>query len=125
MSLRRQAEADLSAILEDRLGFGWPIIVTNPAGVSSVLTGFSNDIAQAIDPDTLAPISGRTVSVALRIQALYAAGFELPTTPGAGSQKPWVVQFLDVHGAPQKFKVIDPRPDRGLGLIVCLLESYQ
>jgi hypothetical protein len=127
MGLRSIAEQDLGIILEDSAtGFGWPITVTDPAGNSGTgpLTGFSDDIAQIIDPDTGQAVSGRLASVALRISSLTAAGLTLPRGIADAGSKPWVVQFDDINGSPYKFKVSQSNPDRALGLVTLLLELY-
>ncbi len=125
MSLRQTAEKDLGAILEDgAMGFGWPIQVTDPSGLSKPLTGFSDDISQIIDPDTGEAVSGRLVSVALRISSLTTVGLALPVGIADAKIKPWVIEFDDINGNPFKFKVQQSNPDRALGLVTCLLETY-
>ena len=91
MSIRQLAESDLGLILEDGdTGFGWPITVTDPSGAVRPLTGFSDDIAQIIDPDTGQAVSGRLASVALRISSILATGLTLPRgiadAKGAGTE---------------------------------------
>lgn len=128
MSLRQLAESDLGLILEDGVtGFGWPITITDPAGNSGTgpLTGFSDDIAQIIDPDTGQAVSGRLASVALRISSLTAAGLTLPRGIADAGSKPWVIQFDDINGNAFNFKVAQSNPDRALGLVTCLLELYE
>lgn len=126
MSLRQLAETDLGLILEDSsTGFGWSIIVTDPAGTSRTLTGFSDDIAQIIDPDTGQAVSGRLASVALRTSSLIAAGLTLPRGIADSGSKPWVIEFDDINGSAYKFKVAQSNPDRALGLVTCLLELYE
>jgi len=86
--------------------------------------GFSDDIAQSIDPDTGELVSGRLASVALRISTLHAAGFSLPRGVADTSKKPWVVKFNDINGRPHVFIVRQANPDRAAGLVVCILEGY-
>lgn len=125
MNLRALAESDLGFIVEDgATGFGWPITLTDPDGKSGPFTGLSDDIAQVIDPDTGQAVSGRLASVALRISTLYAEGFKLPQGIADASVKPWIVEFNDINGLPYKFKVQQSNPDRALGLVTCLLETY-
>lgn len=127
MGLRTIAEQDLGVILEDSdTGFGWSITVTDPSGNSGTgpLTGFSDDIAQIIDPDTGQAVSGRLASVALRISSLTATGLTLPRGIADSGSKPWVIEFDDINGNPYKFKVSQSNPDRALGLVTCLLELY-
>lgn len=125
MGLRELAERDLGAILEDDVaGFGWPLTLTDPAGLSRSLVGFSDDISQSVDPDTGMLVSGRQASVALRLSSLYAEGFAIPRGVADRSSKPWVVTFEDINGAPYTFKVRTGDPDRTLGLVVCMLEDY-
>ena len=126
MSLRDLAETDLGNILEDATtGFGWSISVTDPGRVTHSMTGFSNDISQLIDPDTGQAVSGRLASVALRISSLVLAGFtELPRGIADTKNKPWLIRFDDINGNPYVFKVAESNPDRGLGIVTCLLELY-
>jgi hypothetical protein len=126
MSLRALAEQNLGAILEDGVtGFGWPITITDPDGNTAPLTGFSNDIAQLIDPDTGQAVSGRLASVALRISSLTSAGLGLPVGISDSALKPWLVAFDDINGNPYTFKVQSAPPDRGLGIVICMLEFYE
>lgn len=125
MGLREIAEQDLGAILEDgAYGFGWPITVTDPAGLSAVLTGFSSDIAQVIDPDTGQAVSGRLATAVIRTSSLIAAGLGYPKGVSDPASKPWVVQFNDINGVAHTFKVKDGDPDRALGVVACTLEIY-
>lgn len=120
------AESDLGAILEDGvMGFGWPITVTSPGGISVPLTGFSDDISQVIDPDTGQAVSGRLASVALRISSLDTAGLGIPRGIADSASKPWAIEFSDINGNPFKFKVQQSNPDRALGLVTCILELYK
>jgi hypothetical protein len=126
VSLRLQAEADLGAILGDATGgFGWPIVVTNPAGVSATLTGFSTDVSQTIDPQTGEMVGGRQASVALSLASLAAAGFELPFAVADGASKPWLVSFVSINGETLTFKVADSNPDRAIGITTLVLEVYR
>ena len=125
MGLRAIAEADLGAILEDSVtGFGFPITVTDPAGTTAALMGFSDDIAQIIDPDTGQAVSGRLASVALRISSLTTAGLALPEGIADAAVKPWLIAFDDINGNAFTFKVSQSNPDRAIGLVTCLLELY-
>lgn len=126
MSLRLQAEQDLAFILEgDAQGFRWEITVTDPTGTaSSGLFGFSDDIAQVIDPDTGQAVSGRLASVAIRIAALTAQSLTLPEGIADASLKPWLVAFKDINDNDYTFKVTQSNPDRAIGLVTCLLEAY-
>lgn len=126
MGLREQAESDLEFILEDDVfGFGYPIIVTDPDGLSKPLKGFSNDIAQIIDPDTGQAVSGRLASAVLRISSLTAAGLALPRGIAETALKPWLIKFDDINGNPFTFKVSQSNPDRSLGIVSLLLELYE
>jgi hypothetical protein len=127
VSLRLIAESDLAAILEDSVhGFGWAITLTDPAGASKALTGFSDDIAQLIDPDTGQAVSGRLASAALRISSIYAApAMALPRGIADSASKPWLVAFDDINGLPYTFKVAQSNPDRALGIVTLLLEAYK
>ena len=127
MNLRALAEADLGRILENKsTGFGWDITLTNPEGKTELLTGFSQDIALVIDPDTGILVSGRTASVALRIGLLRAKGFtENPRNISDEDKKPWVVGFKDINGTPCLFKVVKSNPDAMIGCVTLLLEAYK
>ncbi len=126
MGLRETAEADLAHILEDKTaGFGWDITVTDPAGTSVLLVGYSNDIGMSIDPDTGVAVSGRRASVALRISSLTTAGLGIPKGIIDATSKPWRVTFNDIEGTSHTFKVQESHPDRALGVVTCLLELYK
>ena len=126
MGLRDQISADIKSILEDSdTGFGWAITVTDPDGVSGDLTGFSDDIAQSIDPDTGLAVSGRTASVALHFTSLSDEGLGIPVAIADSTKKPWIVEFDDIVGESYTFKVSESIPDRAVGVVVCLLEVYE
>lgn len=126
MNLRQLAERDLGAILEDSAnGFGWDIVLTAPDGARHPVTGFSDDIAQVVDPETGLIVSGRLASVALRMSTLQRAGLELPRAISDTAAKPWGVEFCDIIGHSHRFKIIQSHPDRALGLITLILEIYK
>lgn len=125
MSLREQAAADLRAICEDANGFGWSITVTNPAGTSAALTGLSTDISTTIDPETGMAVAGRRASVAIALASLTAAGLGTPVGVADGAGPPWIVQFASIQGTSHLFKVSEAMPDRAIGVVTCMLESYR
>lgn len=126
MNLRLLAERDLGAILEDSTtGFGWDLVLTAPDGGRHEFTGFSNDIAQVIDPETGLIVSGREASVALRMSSLRLAGLELPRSISDTGTRPWIVEFADILGDPHKFKILRSHPDRALGMLTLVLEIYK
>jgi hypothetical protein len=126
VSLREQAAADLRFILEgDPAGFRWPITITNPAGVSQSLFGFSSDVHLAIDPETGQAVVGRRASAALSTARLAELGLEVPRGVGDAQSKPWVITFADIGGASHRFKVVEAIPDRAIGIVVCTLEVYR
>ena len=123
--LRELAQSDLGAILRDTdYGFGWPISVTDTDGLKKPLVGFSNDISQLIDPDTGQAVSGRLATVALHIGDLTEAGLGLPQGIADAKQKPWIIEFNDIHGEAYSFKVAQSNPDRAIGVVTCILELY-
>ena len=127
MNLRKIAETDLGRILESESGFRWPIQLTSPDGISKELMGLTNDIFHVIDPDTGMMVSGRTASIALRIETIDQAfpGKGLPKAIANTSEKPWRVGFSDINGSPHKFTVSESNPDRTIGILACILESYE
>jgi hypothetical protein len=126
VNLRAQAALDLVAILSDEGGgFAWPIDLTNPEGVTVALTGFSTDIGQTIDPETGQVVTGRRASVALSTSILEGLGIGIPRGISDSRSKPWVVRFPDIHGVAQTFKVQEAMPDRALGIVTCMLETYR
>jgi hypothetical protein len=126
VGLRELAEQDLAVIVEDRDGgFGWDIVVTDPAGVNYTLVGLSTDIAQAVDPETGQLVTGRSAAVSIRISSLLLAGAtSLPRAIPDKGGKPWLVSFDDINGAPWTFKVQHASPDRALGVLTLQLELY-
>lgn len=124
MGLRAQAAIDLATITADTDGFGVAITVTDPDGTSAALTGLSSDIGHSIEPETGMVVSGRTASVALAMSALTAAGLGFPRGIADSDSRPWRVTFNDINGTEHTFKVSEARPDRALGVVVCILEVY-
>src|SRR5688572_28829573 len=121
MGLRAQAALDAKAILEDATnGHGWPLTLTSPVGVTTELVGFTTDVGQTIDPDTGQAVAGRRASVALAMSSLPA----MPEAVADEDAKPWLVAFDDVAGSPGTWKVIEVLPDRAIGIVVLLLESW-
>ena len=91
MSLRDQALLDVKGILEATSDFGQAIVLTDPAGATTNLTGLTGDIARAIDADSGAIVKGRTIHVTLRIQSLPAG--PRPVAQNDALLKPWRVSF--------------------------------
>lgn len=126
MGIRALAAADNRVILADvATGAAFPITVTDPSGTAAALTGISDDISQAIDPDTGQAVSGRLASAVLNIAELTAAGLALPVGVADSSVKPWLVDFDDINGNALTFKVSESNPDRMLGSVTLLLELYE
>jgi len=125
MSLRALAESDLEFLVEDDSnGWAMPIELKDPAEKTSVdLRGLSNDIYEAIDPDLGIVVSGRTATVTIRISTLVAQGFTLPVGIVKTDSRPWTVEFKDLAGNDYLFKVVEARPDRGVGVVTCILEA--
>lgn len=128
MGLRATAEADLATTLEDAVGgFGIPITITDPDGNVGTLTGFGNDIAEFIDPDTGQAVTGRMVSAVVRISSLAAVEptpLGIPVGIADAKIKPWRVHFDDLQGNTINTKVQQSNPDRALGIVSLLLEIY-
>jgi hypothetical protein len=122
MGLRATAAADAKAILEDAAGgFGWPLTLTSPAGVESAHTGFATDVVESIDPETNVLVSSRRASVAVSLLSLA----ELPVAVPERERRPWLVTFADITGAVLTWKVVEVKPDRALGVVVLMLETYR
>ena len=125
MSLRSIAESVLSMALENTDLNGRGVTLTAPDGTSQPLTGNTNDIGAAIDPETGAIVSGRSASVALRISSIYAAGFtSLPKRVADKTAPPWRVDYIGDDGVTYNFSVSSSMPDRSAGVIVLMLEGY-
>lgn len=126
MSLRDQASADLRRIVEDSAGgFGVSVTVTDPQQSSASLTGFSTDIGTTIEPETQQAVVGRQASVALPIKALTEAGLAIPRAIADENQRPWLVSFTDFDGNTYTYKVQQAMPDRAIGVVTCMLESWR
>ena len=126
MNLRERAQRDTHAILTDSAhGFGWDIILTAPDGKACELTGYSNDIAIAIDPQTGEVVSGRTASIVVSQQELLCKNVEYPKGVVDASKKPWLVEFKDINGAQHIFKIRQSNPDRTIGFTSFILELYR
>jgi hypothetical protein len=125
MNLRAQAERDLGITLEDSVnGFGVPIVVNDPDGLTATVCGQTGDISFLIDPETGQAVSGRVAHVAIRISTLAAKGLEIPRQVSDKKSKPWTVSFPDLECKDQIFKIEEARPDRTLGLVTCIIGVY-
>ena len=125
LGLRAIAENDLAFVLEDAdYGFGWPITITDPTGLQQSLVGASSDIAQIIDPDTGTLISGRLATATLRISTLQTVFATLPEGVTDAAVKPWLVTFDDINEKSFTFKVAKSNPDRKLGVLFLVLETW-
>jgi hypothetical protein len=125
MNLRVQAEKDLAVTLEDAvMGFGWEMVVTDPDGFTADLCGQSGDIALLIDPETGQAVSGRVAHVAIRISTLAEKGLGIPRGVADETEKPWVISFKDLACDDYTFKVEEARPDRTLGMVLCVIGVY-
>lgn len=122
MGLRAIAAVDAKAILEDTSasGFGWPLTLTSPAGVATLLTGFATDVAVSVDPETGVAVAARRTSVAVSLLSLV----ELPVAVQDSNAKPWLVTMADITGETATWKVFEVLPDRAAGVVVLLLEAY-
>lgn len=127
MGLRETFVADAREFLNDRdEGFGWDVTVVAPDATEANLTGFTADIGTTIEPETGEMVSGRRASVALHILDLQDADLGIPVNVPDAAGMPWVVRFLDFDGVTlRSYKVIDTMPDRAIGVVVCILESFQ
>ena len=127
MNFREIAEKDLSFTLEDNLfGFGEPVKVTDPDGLTKDVFGQTNNIAFQIDPQTGQAVSGTIVEVTLRISTLLTAGFtDLPKDQSDKTKKPWIFEFDDINGNAGKFIVKQSNPDRTLGVTLCQLQVFK
>ena len=121
------AEADLAFTLEDNvMGFGWAITLTSPAGDTTTdLYGQSNDIGHMINPETGMVVSGRHAEIVIRLQTLYDQGFTIPKGIADSRILPWRVSFDDINGESYTFKVYDSIPDRQLGMVKLILETWK
>lgn len=126
MNLRAQAAVDLLSIVSDvRGGFGWAIVITNPAGLSVALSGLYADIGTKIDPETGVTVTGRHASVAVPVALLKAVfGEELPRAIADDKSKPWVVRVTGLDGISRTYKVQESQRDE-LGLCVCTLSDHR
>ena len=125
MGLRAQAVLDAQAILESTDDFGVTLTITDPAGESAEVVGYSADVHVLMDPGTGVAVSGRKISAAVHMNTLQAAGLDVPVGVPDKGGKPWRVSFADALGKQQTFKVVSNDPDRVLGIVVLWLEVYK
>lgn len=124
MGLRIEAEAALEEIIENTDDFGWPMTLYNPSGESLPVVGLNFDVSQLIDPQTGLVVAGRTATASLRISTLLAAGFDIPEGIADRTVKPWRIEVTDINANEYNLKVKESQPDRTLGLVTLVLETY-
>ena len=125
MGLRELALADVRRILIDsEHGAGQALTLISPAGIETPITGFTGDIARALDPETGLAIKGRTVHVTVALSDLPSG--PRPEGVADGAVKPWRVRFAGITtGVEQHFKVYETDPDDSLGVINLMLEAWK
>lgn len=124
MNLRDQAATLARRFLENSSsGFGVDVTIHTPEGQPIAITGFLNDIAQALDPQTGALVAGRTQTLTVSIKPFTELGIELPRGIADRKAKPWRVTWTDARGEHVR-KVSEARPDRGLEITVLFLEAH-
>lgn len=124
MSLRDQAVSDVTAILKNTSDFGQEdIILTDPAGDTTDLVGFTGDISTTIDPDSGAIVKGRQLHVTIPINDLPAG--PRPEAIRLRGSKPWLVSFPRITSAAvTQYVVIGSDPDDSMGAITLELGKY-
>jgi len=124
VSLRDQILSDLNGIIENTTDFGQPIVLTDPDGASTNLTGLTGDISTIIDPDSGMLVKGRNLRVTLKIQSLPAG--PRPAAQPDRTKKPWLVSFPRITtGASTEYAVIGTTPDDSMGAIICELGEWR
>ncbi len=124
MSLRSQVLVDVKAIIENTLDWGQAIALTDPAGVTTNLTGLTGDISRIIDPDSGLIVKGKQLHVTLFINSLPAGS--RPEGQGDLSLKPWLVSFNNISsGTPTQYVVLTTDPDDSMGTLICELGEWK
>lgn len=123
MNLRAVAQRDSQRILNGDASI--MLTITDPAGLAGTLTGWSNDIGFAIDPETGLAVSGRYATIAISMLDLIEKGLGIPTNISENDIDPWTVSLVNEHGEAFLFAVTAAQPDRTLGVVTCTLEVYK
>lgn len=126
MGLRAQAELDLAGTIEASDDYGWPVLVTDPAGTAVALTGSAGVISEQLDAETGLLITAQRVAVSLRISSIVTAfpSSGLPQGVLEEDAKPWLLTFDDLAANPGTWAVVDARPDLHLGMTTMLAEAW-
>jgi hypothetical protein len=111
---------DARRLLEDPNGFRRELTLTSPAGVVTALGGYATDVSESVDPETGTVVAGRRASVAVSLLSIAL----MPEAEAEAGARPWVVTFADLALASTIWKVVEVRPDRAVGVVVLLLETY-
>lgn len=127
MNFLEIAQQDKAFTLKDSTyGFGTEITLTDPDLLSAVVTGRTNDISFAIDPNTGEAVSGRTATIDIDMQELTDKGFSsLPAAQSDKTKKPWIIEYTDQLGSVYAFTVLEANPDRTLGILQLTLQFYK
>jgi hypothetical protein len=125
MGLRSDAYLDLQEIVHDTVSGGYPCTITSPGGTSVSFQCFSNDIHVSVDPGTGDTVTERRVTVSVLISDLIAEGFDSIRGVPDTTSRPWTADINDIDGRPGTYKVVESYPDRGIGMMVLLLERYE
>lgn len=120
MGLWDIAAADNADIVQDADGgFARPVTLQSPSGQTATLNALCNDIANTIDPETGAVVSGRYATVTLSWAGLQKADIGVPVAITKG--RPWRVSFRGANGELKTYAVNEVPAD-DLGTITCRLK---
>lgn len=127
MNFLEIAQQDKAFTLKDsEFGFGTVITITDPDSLTETVTGRTNDISFAIDPNTGEAVSGRTVTIEIDLQELEEKGFTgFPEHQSDKTKKPWIIEWTDQLNKTYAFTVQEANPDRTLGVVLCTLSFYK
>lgn len=126
MNLVDLAKKDIEAINSDKVN-GWAVDLkfTNPtASLVVTIQGRSVKHHTSYD-DEGNKINTRIASVSFSEKAMIDVGYSIRNTAGEVSMKKHLVEVKDSTGTLVKYRIEQWFPDETIGMVVCILGSYE
>lgn len=125
MGLIDQAKKDIEQITSNLDGFGVEMTLTAPTSQSITIKGLHKKHHLGIDPEKGVAVNTKTASVSFSEKFLTDQGYPVRNSKGVVDLKKHLVDVKDSTGNSEKYIIEQWFPDETIGLIVCILGTYE
>jgi hypothetical protein len=125
MGMLERAQADIKRISGDSTGFTEQLTFTTPDGLTTaVIYGIPNKIHLGINTEG-EQMNSRKSSVSISESNLTDLGYPTRDADNICSLKNHKVTLIDSTGLAAQYIIREVFPDESVGMIVCMLGSYE